>query len=76
MKRVRSRVIILSLTITSDLKQSFTFPVNEESSATHINDSGSLVGGRLLGLSKLRVGLGFGRTFLIFVEGGTYSTGF
>ena len=37
----------------------------------------SLGGGRLLGLTKLGVGLGFGRTFLILLEeGGTYSTGF
>lgn len=37
----------------------------------------SLGGGRLLGLSKLGVGLGFGRTFLILLEeGGVYSTGF
>ena len=42
-----------------------------------INDSGSLVGGRLLGLAKLGVGLGFGRTFLVLLEeGGAYSTGF
>ena len=42
-----------------------------------VNDSGSLGVGRLLGLAKLGVGLGFGRTFLILLEeGGTYSTGF
>jgi hypothetical protein len=41
-----------------------------------IIDNGSLGGGRLLGLAKLGIGLGFGRTFLIFVEGGFYSTGF
>lgn len=42
-----------------------------------VNDNGSLVGDRLLGLTKLGIGLGFGRTFLVLlVEGGTYSTGF
>ena len=42
----------------------------------HINDSGSLVGGRLLVLTKLGIGLGFGRTFFIFVEEGWFdSTG-
>jgi hypothetical protein len=42
-----------------------------------VNDSGSLVGGRLLGLTKLGIGLGFGRTFFIFVEEGWFdSTGF
>ena len=43
-----------------------------------VNDSGSLVGDRLLGLAKLGVGLGFGRTFLLVLleEGGVYSTGF
>ena len=35
-----------------------------------INDSGSLGGGRLLGLAKLGVGLGFGRTFLVLLEEG------
>jgi len=41
-----------------------------------VNDSGSLVGGRLLGLTKLGIGLGFGRTFLIFLEEGWFdSTG-
>jgi len=41
-----------------------------------IIDSGSLGGGRLLGLAKLGIGLGFGRTFLFLEEGGVYSTGF
>ena len=42
-----------------------------------VNDSGSLVGDRLLGLTKLGIGLGFGRTFFIFVEEGWFdSTGF
>jgi len=42
-----------------------------------VNDSGSLGVGRLLGLAKLGIGLGFGRTFLILLEeGGIYSTGF
>ena len=40
-----------------------------------VNDSGSLGGGRLLGLAKLGIGLGFGRTFL-FLEEGLDSTGF
>jgi hypothetical protein len=41
-----------------------------------VNDSGSLVGERLLGLTKLGIGLGFGRTFFIFVEEGWFdSTG-
>jgi hypothetical protein len=41
-----------------------------------VNDSGSLVGDRLLGLTKLGIGLGFGRTFFIFVEEGWFdSTG-
>ena len=43
----------------------------------HINDSGSLGGGILLGLAKLGIGLGFGRTFFVLLEeGGVYSTGF
>ena len=42
-----------------------------------VNDSGSLVGDRLLVLTKLGIGLGFGRTFFILLEeGGVYSTGF
>ena len=42
-----------------------------------IIDSGSLGVGRLLGLAKLGIGLGFGRTFFVLLEeGGTYSTGF
>jgi len=42
-----------------------------------VNDSGSLGGGILLGLAKLGIGLGFGRTFFVLLEeGGTYSTGF
>ena len=42
-----------------------------------VNDSGSLGGDRLLGLTKLGIGLGFGRTFFIFVEEGWFdSTGF
>lgn len=42
-----------------------------------VNDNGSLGVGRLLGLAKLGVGLGFGRTFFVLLEeGGTYSTGF
>jgi hypothetical protein len=35
-----------------------------------VNDSGSLVGDRLLVLTKLGVGLGFGRTFLVLGEEG------
>ena len=35
-----------------------------------VNDSGSLVGDRLLGLAKLGIGLGFGRTFLVLGEEG------
>jgi len=43
----------------------------------HIIDSGSLGGGRLLGLAKLGIGLGFGRTFFVLLEEGRfYSTGF
>jgi hypothetical protein len=42
-----------------------------------VNDNGSLGVGRLLGLAKLGIGLGFDRTFLIFLEeGGAYATGF
>ena len=42
-----------------------------------IIDSGSLGGGRLLGLAKLGIGLGFGRTFFVLLEEGRfYSTGF
>jgi len=42
-----------------------------------VNDNDSLGRSRVVLLSKLEVGLGFGRTFLILLEeGGTYSTGF
>lgn len=42
-----------------------------------VNDSGSLGRSRVEWLPKLRVGLGFGRTFLVLLEeGGVYSTGF
>jgi hypothetical protein len=42
-----------------------------------VNDSGSLVGDRLLGLTKLGIGLGFGRTFFVLLEEGWFdSTGF
>jgi hypothetical protein len=42
-----------------------------------VNDNGSLVGGRLLGLAKLGIGLWFGRTFFVLLEEGRfYSTGF
>ena len=42
-----------------------------------VNDNGSLGGDRLLVLTKLGIGLGFGRTFLVLLEEGRfYSTGF
>ena len=47
------------------------------SSVIIVNDSGSLGGSRVERLTKLGIGLGFGRTFLVLLEeGGIYSTGF